>query len=169
MGLFSRKQLLPKTSRDPIAEFWTWWQGEGRRLDPHQASPALDQLSHRLVAIHPELTWHFGAGATSEHRLTVSAGGVAAVRPAAERWLHAAPAPDETWEYRSSKEADPSVMTSSLSIAGHQVDLSHTVFRVDSDRELLRVNVGVFHPVFPDLDDGVRAQISFLVVCCAIR
>jgi len=117
-----------------------------------------------VAAIHPDLTWHFGPGVAAEHRLTVSAGGVAAVRPAAERWLRAAPAPDKTWEYRASQEADPDALASTLEIAGHEVDLSLTRFRVDPVEEELRVHVGVYHPAFAEMSGDVRDRITFLLL-----
>ena len=164
MGLFSKKQPVAGSPEHPISAFWDWWSREGRTIDPRQPSSAAKELSRRVAAIHPDLTWHFGAGATSEHRLTVSAGGVAETRPSAERWLRAAPAPDATWEYRASQEADPEALSSILSIAGHEVDLSLTSFRVEPVEEELRVHVGVYHPTFAQMPSDVSAQIAYLVL-----
>lgn len=164
MGLFSRKRREPDDAAHAIGAFWEWWARDGHGIDPRKASATTDELTRRVAAIHPDLTWHFGRGTTSEHRLTVSAGGVAQVRPAAERWLRAAPAPDLTWEYRSSQEADPSAISSSLEIAGSRVDLSLTRFRVEPVEDDLRVHVGVYHPAFQGLPRGVPGRIAFLVL-----
>lgn len=164
VGLFSKKRSVPDASGLPITAFWEWWAHEGRTLDPHQPSAATDELARRVAAVHPDLVWNFGPGTTAEVRLTVSAGGVAQVRPSAERWLRAAPAADATWEYRASQEPEPGAMSSRLSIAGHDVDLSLTRFRVDPVEEELRVHVGVYHPAFARLPDGVRGQVTFLVL-----
>ncbi|WP_400160254.1 DUF695 domain-containing protein [Arthrobacter sp. BPSS-3] len=133
-------------------------------LDPRNQSPAIEQLSQRVAAIHPDLTWHFGAGSESEHRLTVSANGTAEVRPSAQRWIRAAPPADPTWEFRSSQEADPNALGTVLGIAGSKLDLSKTEFRVETAEEELRVHVGVYHPVFRDLPESTRLQVSFLVL-----
>lgn len=164
MGLFGRRQRGSDSTAHPIVAFWEWWSTEGRAIDPHQPSRAADELSRRVAAIHPDLTWHFGAGKTAEHRLTVSAGGVAHVRPSAERWLRSAPAPDETWEFRSSQEAEPDVLSRILSIAGREVDLSLTRFRVEPVEDGLRVHVGVYHPAFEQMPGDLRAQITYLVL-----
>lgn len=79
---------------------------EGWSIDPHRVSKATDELSRR-VAIQADLTWHFGPGDKSEHRLTMCANVNAEVRPTAERCLREGPAADATWEYRSSQQADP--------------------------------------------------------------
>jgi hypothetical protein len=162
--LSNRRQRGSDSTGHPIVAFWEWWSGDGRAIDPHQPSRAADELSRRVAAIHPDLTWHFGAGKAAEHRLTVSAGGVAQVRPSAERWLRSAPAPDETWEFRSSQEAEPDALSSVLSIAGREVDLSQTRFRVDPVEAELRVHVGVYHPAFEQMSHDLRAQVTYLVL-----
>lgn len=102
--------------------------------------------------------------AAAEHRLTVSASGVDEVRPAAERWLRAAPAPDATWEYRASQEADARAMSSTLEIAGHEVGLALTRFRVDLVEADFRVHVGVYHPAFAGMAGDVQTRITYLVL-----
>lgn len=162
MRLFRRK--APSAPAHPISTFWEWWASEGHTIDPRRQSPGLEKLSQRVAAIHPDLTWHFGAGSKSEHRLTVSAGGTAEVRPSAQRWLRAAPPSDAIWEFRSSQEADPNALGTVLEIAGRKLDLSKTEFRVESVEEELRVHVGVYHPVFRDVPETVRLQVTFLVL-----
>jgi hypothetical protein len=162
MGLFRRKESSP--AAHPVSDFWTWWADSGRSISPHEVTPAHDVLTRRIQAIHPQLTWHFGPGESSEHRLTVSAGGVADVRPAAERWHRAAPAADSTWEYRPSQQADPDSMEHRLDIAGHQIDLSATTFDVDIDHDRRRVHVGVHHPAFAGMPVEASQQVTFLVL-----
>lgn len=124
----------------------------------------VDELTRRVVSIDEGLAWHFSAGTHSEHRLTISAGGQAEVRPIAERWLRAAPPADTTWEFRASQEADPSALSNVLEIGEARVDLSETVFSLRSDVDRLRVDIGVYHPQFGALPDDVKVQISFLVL-----
>ncbi|HEV7183112.1 MAG: DUF695 domain-containing protein [Actinomycetales bacterium] len=162
MRLFGKKDPAPPVH--PISAFWEWWVRQGHTIDPHQNSQDVEQLSQRVAAIDPGLTWHFGSGSTAEHRLTVSAGGTAEVRPAAQRWLRAAPQPDATWEFRSSLEADPNALRQVLEIAGSKLDLSKTEFRVEPARQELRVHVGVHHPLFPGLPETARLQVTFLVL-----
>ncbi len=125
---------------------------------------ASDELTRLVSAIHPDLAWHFGAGRDAEHCLTVSAGGVAQVRPTAERWLRAAPPRDATWEFRCSQPADPSALDNRLDIGGESLALAETRFRVETVEEEFRVHVGVHHPAFSRLPEPVRQQITFLVL-----
>lgn len=163
VGLFGRKNSAAATP-SAITRFWDWWASEGRSLDPSQASSATDELNRLVTAIHPNLTWHFGPGAGSQHRLTVSAGGVAEVRPAAERWLRAAPVPDSTWEFRSSQEREPNALTAVLDIAGSKLDLSETAFRIEPDEGALRVHIGLHHPAFPQIPQQAQMQVAYLLL-----
>ncbi|MBK8868702.1 MAG: hypothetical protein V9G15_06640 [Dermatophilaceae bacterium] len=123
-----------------------------------------ERLSDKVAGIHPDLAWHFGQGSSAQHCLTVSAGGVAELRPVAERWLRSAPAPDATWEFRSSQAADPGALEHSLEIAGAAVDLSQTRFAVDVAPDERRVHVGVYHPAYRQVPLEVRGQVTFLVL-----
>lgn len=162
MGLFRKRGVAP--GPHPITAFWTWWAEEGHTISPHQVSRGTDELTRRVTAIHPDLTWHFGPGVNAEHCLTVSAGGVAEVRPAAERWFRAAPRADATWEFRPSQQADPDALSNVLEIAGHKVDLSSVEFGVEPVTDELRVNIGVHHPAFGRMPKSARDQIAFLVL-----
>ncbi|WP_127476368.1 DUF695 domain-containing protein [Microbacterium sulfonylureivorans] len=124
----------------------------------------LDELNRRVMAINDGLAWHFSAGSQSEHRLTVSAGGQAEIRPLAERWLRAAPAADGTWEFRASQEPQPDALSSTIEIGDERVNLSTTGFRVRPHLDRMRVDVGVYHPQFGDIPEAARMQISFLLL-----
>ncbi|WP_116946961.1 DUF695 domain-containing protein [Jiangella endophytica] len=162
MPLFRRGSR--EVASHPVTAFWTWWAAEGHRISPHEVSPLADELTRLVRAIQPDLTWHFGRGARATHRLTVTAGGVAEIRPSAERWFRAAPAADATWEFSPSQQADPATLDNVLEIGGRRLELAATVFSIELSVDELRVHVGVHHPEFGGLPEDVRGQISFLVL-----
>lgn len=150
--------------QSPIGAFWSWWRADGHRLDPSRVSTATDELNRLVTSIHPDLTWHFGPGSGSQHRLTVSAGGIAEVRPAAERWLRAAPAPNDTWEFRSSQERDPNALGTVLGFGDSQLDLSRTTFDIETDEQAMRVHLRVHHPEFATMPEPARMQVSYMLL-----
>lgn len=160
MALFRRSR--DESPRHPVSDFWTWWSAHDRAIDELQSAPVIDELTRMVAAIHPDLAWHFGPGSSAEHRLTVSSGGVAEVRPAAERWLRAAPQPDDTWEFASSQEADPTGLTGRLEIADHTLDLALVRFRIETDVESRRVHVTATHPDFTHLDPDAALHVTYL-------
>jgi len=162
MALFRRKS--PVATEHPVTAFWSWWGREGRSVDPRGQSALTDALTERVAAIHPDLRWHFGPGDAATHRLTVSAGGIAEVRPAAERWVRAAPAPGPTWEFRSSQQADPQALSQVLTIAGETLELEQTRFGLEVDDAAYRVHVQVHHPSFGAVPEQVRQQVTYLLL-----
>ncbi|MEH3069218.1 MAG: DUF695 domain-containing protein [Aeromicrobium erythreum] len=181
MGLFSRRTSSEsdphadlgdsgngRPAPTPVGDFWDWWTEEGRQLDPSQAGPAHAVLDGLLASIDPDLTWHLGPGRTAQHRLTVSAGGLADARPAAERWFRAAPPADATWEYAPAVEADPTAFDAVLEVDGAAVDLARVVLAVETDLEALRVHVGVHHPAFAELPERVHGPVTFMVLDWAL-
>lgn len=172
MGLFSRRSPdgtdTARPGPTPVGAFWGWWADEGRHLDPAQAGPEHAALDGLLAAIHPDLTWHLGPGRSAQHRLTVSAGGLATARPAAERWFRAAPPADPTWEYAPAVEADPAAFEAVLEVDGASVDLAAIVLDVETDLEALRVHVRVHHPAFAELPERVHGPVSFMVLDWAL-
>lgn len=148
----------------PVAGFWTWWERSGRSIDVSSAGPEHEHLTRLVQAAHPDLTWHFGPGRSARHRLTVSAGGLAEARPAAERWVRSAPPPDLDWEYASSVEPDPAALRQRLDLGGASLDLSEIRFDVHVAADDLRVHVGVHHPSFTDLPGEVTGQVAFMVL-----
>lgn len=172
MGLFSPRPRpdwsTAPAAPAPVTAFWSWWAEHGRHLDPSSPGPEHERLTQLLEAVDPGLAWHLGPGSTARHRLTVSAGGLADARPAAERWVRAAPPADATWEYAPAVEADPSAFEAVLEVDGTPLDLGAVVLDVAVDLEELRVHVGVHHPAFADLADQVRGQVTFLVLDWAL-
>lgn len=163
MSLFRRRPRAT-SPRQATVDFWTWWAAEGHAIDPSRASRLTDALTSRLEAIHPSLDWQFGAGDRAQHRLVASAGSDAEGRVQAARWARLAPDADPRWEFAASTPRDPDALSNVLSIGGADLDLSELVFAVETDDDVRRVHVGVFHPVFPALDEEIRGQIAFLAV-----
>ncbi|GAA4357495.1 DUF695 domain-containing protein [Microbacterium rhizosphaerae] len=165
VAFFRRTRPVPdNVVTHPISDFWDWWRATGHSVDPHEASALVNQLDQRVRAINDDLTWEFGAGQDARHRLTVSANGAPAIRPIAERWLRAAPPRDETWEFRSSKEAEPDALSNTLEIGGAILELARMRFGVTSDPDRLRLHVSVYHPLFADMSASMRTQVAFLVL-----
>ncbi|GAA4473632.1 DUF695 domain-containing protein [Phytohabitans houttuyneae] len=165
--IFSRRRAESTPSPDAaIDAFWRWWPGARSAVEAAVASGEWGDLSDRInalvEAIHADLHWEFSRGVRATHALVVSPAGAPPLRAVAARWLAAAPPADETWEYHSSRQPDPAAFGARLQIAGAELameDLRYG-FAVEAGRQLL--DVTVYHPMFADLPDDVRGQISFL-------
>ena len=164
------KRARKNDTGNPLAAFWHWWESEGADGFAHAIGSGgkfgklPDRISARVAEIHPDLVWELASGRSSQHALCVSAGGDWNARPTAERWLKSAPPPDDVWEYISARRADPDVAEHSLTFAGTDVVVGEMRLRLDIDDDRQLINVGCFHPRFPELPDGARGQLKFLVL-----
>jgi hypothetical protein len=156
------------TDADRIAQFWAWWVSRADAVAaaiPAGTTPTLAaEISERVHALHADLQWELGRGASSRHALCVTAAGVPDLRPLVERWLRAAPAADATWEYQCARAADPAALDSKLEFGSHQVDLRQTRVGVEIDDERQLLDVRVYHPMFASMPEGARGQITFLLL-----
>jgi hypothetical protein len=153
----------------PVTSFWRWWESDGAvafrsAIERKDYGDLPAEMTGHVHAIDPGLTWELGAGTVAAHRLTVSAGGVAATRRSAERWRRAGPAADKTWEYASSKQADPGALSNSLEFGDHRIELDQVEFDLEVDDAARRVHVRSFHPAFREMPHDVRGQITFLLL-----
>ncbi|HEY0868816.1 MAG TPA: hypothetical protein VGD55_00310, partial [Acidothermaceae bacterium] len=117
-----------------------------------------------MSAINPELGWELGPGHKAQHVLCVTAGGVAAVRPTAERWLRAAPPVDSAWEYIAAKAAHPLPLDDKLVLGTWTLNIAETRFGIVVEESRLEVDVTCFHPHFPVMPEDARNEVMFIVL-----
>jgi hypothetical protein len=96
--------------------------------------------------------------------LVVTNEGDPELRAVARRWRQAAPAADATWDYsdRRLPAADPSAVTLSLGVDGVQLSASEVL--VSARLDDAAVDVGLFHPAFPDLSESDRLRATVLLL-----
>ncbi|HEX6685579.1 MAG TPA: hypothetical protein VF062_22580 [Candidatus Limnocylindrales bacterium] len=165
--MFQRKDRTEE-QRLAIAEFWRWWESARGDLDKAiragAPQPFVGVISEHVNAIHRELEWELTPGLAAHHGLIVTAAGRPELRATAARWLAAAPAPDETWEYHSVRRADPTVFESVIAFGDIklEVDKVRYAFTVDDDRG--HVDVMCYHPSFADVPEDLQAQVTYLTL-----
>jgi len=152
-----------------IESFWTWWPEAGARIRAAIENRKLDEalaaeVTAKVQAIHPKLTWELGPGGTAPHAFSLSAGGDPELRRLTERWFRAAPAADAVWEFHPARRAAPNLADARLQIADHTIPLDEMRFTVmvDPHRELM--NVTSFHPAFAAMPDDMRGMATFLIL-----
>lgn len=174
MGIFSKKRTEPPAGDQhaEIEAFWAWWieRGAGRWaavIDGNQTlGDAVAELSDRVEAIDPRLTWEFSSGTDSRHRLVVTAEGDPEVRALAVRWLRAAPPTDPVWAYLDTRPPVATPEETVIEVAGVTVDLARV--SVGVTRRGTRLDVTVHHPAFGGAEAGFRTTTSFLALDAAL-
>ena len=161
--------LFKKSSSLPIPAFWQWWNDEGAaRVEAAIRTKDFGNLAavitKKVKAIHPDLVWELGQGKSSEHCLTVSAGGVAVARPLAERWKRSAPAPSPEWEYAAARERSADALSNTLEFEGVALSLVDALLAVEVDEARAVVDVAMFHPAFERLPREQQLAVVFLAL-----
>jgi hypothetical protein len=77
--------------------------------------------------------------------------------------IRTAPAADATWEYASSRQADPGVETAELQFDGVPVELGSTRFVASRDEDRAELDVLVYQPAFPALGES-SLHVAFLIL-----
>jgi hypothetical protein len=170
MRLF-RRDARPGEPAAAIASFWDWWASTGRdavtsAIEAREPERVADELNEAVGTIHPDLAWEVGAGDLAQHVLVVTAEGDPELRPLASRWLRSCPAVDETWEYAASRQPSRELGDIVLGIGDREVAFCD--IRVGARREGVHLEVSVYHPLFVDLDEQLRAQVAFLALDAAL-
>jgi len=167
-SLFKRR--VPSAGgSSPITEFWDWWAASGEaRFTAAVASGNYgdlpEQITAKVMAIHPDLQWDTRNGESSQHALCVTAAGVAALRPVAERWFRAAPAASETWEFVAARRRDAAVLKSTLDFSGVKLELAMARVGIFVDETRQSLDVKVFHPMFTEVGENASRQVTFLLL-----
>lgn len=166
MPWFSKR---PAPALLPASSFWEWWNGEGADLveaaiDAGDFGSIPAVITAKLDAVHPDLVWELGPGSQSQHSLTVSAGGNAEARPAAERWLRSAPAPSSVWEYCGSRQRATDLSSLRLRFDGVDVAFAEALLATEFDADRSRFDTTVFHPAFSTLAPQHHMQVAFLIL-----
>ena len=176
MPLFSRgRRATPRQAQaEAIDGFWSWWREAGSaRLtaaladgDPHRM---VSDLSSRVSAVHPKLSWETGPGRERTHTLTVTGEGDPELRAVARRWLRAAPAgadADPVWDFADARQPAPDLSGTTLEIGGHRIDAASV--RVSAQVRGFEADVTLFHPAFEALPEQARNQVAFLLLDSAL-
>jgi hypothetical protein len=161
MGIF-RRSADPAPHAAAIARFWEWWPQARRRLDVGVPADIADEMTEHVHALHPELRWEIGAGPS----LTLSGGGAEELRGIAERWRLGAP--DDTWEYRAARSADPAMLSGKLQLDEHEFDLEYVRMGLRADAARARVDVTSYHPDFLFLPEETRLALTHRVLDWAL-
>ncbi|GAA2725962.1 hypothetical protein GCM10010439_27280 [Actinocorallia aurantiaca] len=175
MGIFKRSRGGASAAA-AIGAFWEQWPGLRDSVEgsvqgsggegaggtvPDEVRERLDEL---VRAVHPELTWELDA----ERRvLTLTGGGLAEARGAAERWRKKRPKRDP-WTFHAARQPDPGRLEGRLALGDHDFDLSYVKFGMRVDQARARVDISAYHPDFLFVDDETRLKVAFRVLDWAL-
>ncbi|MFC0041317.1 DUF695 domain-containing protein [Actinomadura rayongensis] len=173
MGIFRRPRDMSAAAPAAISEFWEWWaqarpsieSALERQQDEDDVdglpTELVEELSHRVGRIHPDLEWEIGGSDGRGPALTVTGGGDPALRGLAERWHRAVPrSAGAHWRYYPARQPDPEMLAQRLVLGDHEFDLEYARFGMRADQARARVDITAYHPDFLFVSEEQRLQVA---------
>jgi hypothetical protein len=151
-----------------IESFWRWWPEARRRIEtalfvPNGAGWGTlpSEISSRVKAISPALEFEMCPAHGAQHAFCLSAAGDPVLRRITERWIRAAPEPDETWQFFPSRQPRPEMI---VHIGKQAIVPAEVTLRFEVDRIRERIHIDLFHPNFVHFDEKTRCNAAFLLL-----
>ena len=168
-SLFKRKQpaaVQEFTFKARVARFWEWYAGEAARIyrtiEDKKSAELAPEMSAKVDELIPGFAWVFGPGAEQKgHSLTLSGEGNRHRQLLAAYWQAQAPKL-AGWTFYSARQASSHPDALVLEIGGQGFDgkAFWLTPSVNAERECIELTV--WHPLFPQLDDRTRGMVLFL-------
>ncbi|MFC6094176.1 hypothetical protein [Saccharothrix lopnurensis] len=149
---------------EAAAAFWAAWHDLLPSVSAALGDRAPERVEERLAELvadlHPDLRFSLERGHRAIYALVVTGQEDPRLRPWTDAWVAAAPAEDVIWEYHDSVPPvpDPTLVTINLGARRLRLADVRVVARLSDGL----VDVAVWHPDLPDLDDATRERLTFL-------
>lgn len=157
------------TTDATIAEFWQWWAAEGSAaaaatFDGERDDAALQRVAETVgsFAERLELGFEFGKGRTARHVLVFTPAGDPNLAEVADRWLAAAPAADDAFEYDSRRRAAQDPAGIGIRFGDHSFEIADMLLVAEPHGD--RIDVHVWHPAFAEAPREVAGNVTFLLL-----
>ena len=149
-----------------VAQFWEWYATAASRLyqtiESGHCGDLATEVSEKVNGLGPGFAWVFGPGANETgHSLTVSGEGNAHRQLLAAYWLAQAPKLDG-WTFYSSRQPSAQPGLGRINIADLDFDPKAFWLTPSVNEEHQCIDLTVWHPLFPQLENSPRWTVLFL-------
>lgn len=164
-GLFRKSKPAPLTFNNRVAAFWCWFQEVAPRhytaIEAKQSITLGDEVSAKIDELLPGFCWVYGPGAKNiGHSFTLTGEGNIHRQLLALEWLARAPQ-IEGWSFYAARQPGAaggySIEMDGLSFNDAGIWIAPSVNTEDET-----IDITVWHPAWPDVDERKRTNITFL-------
>lgn len=158
----------PLTFKERVKEFWRWFDNfQPKILEAIQSKNGTAIAEDVHSAVHtmlPGAAWVFGPGPNgSGHSLTLSGEGNLHLQFLTEYWRTQTPE-FVAWTFYSSRQPSNHLDGWQLQIGGEQFKPLEFWLVPTVDKETEKVDIAVWHPLFPNLPERERWKLLFIVL-----
>lgn len=153
-----------------ITQFWAWWAETGLAataevFDADEPSDeALQEIGDKVGGFAEDLGLGFesGPGRAARHVLVFTPAGDPELADVADRWLAAAPAADEAFEYDNRRRAVEDPESVGIAFGEQEFDLIDMTMTTERDGD--RLDIHLWHPAFVEAPQEVAGNVAFLLL-----
>lgn len=157
-----------------VQTFWSWYASHSKQIfelvDSNEAPEVLtDLLVPQIDQLGPGFGWVFGPGDTDAqgnaggHSLTLTPEGVLSHQYLADFWREMAPELSG-WTFHSSRQRSTDLDECGFRIGEISMSASEVLILPNPDPQTERLDIEVWHPLFPTLPEQAQYQILFLLL-----
>jgi hypothetical protein len=168
-SLFKRRTPAPSTGmtfKTRVAQFWKWYVSVAERfyqtIEDKRCADLAPEVSAKVHELIPGFAWVFGPGADGHgHSFTLSGEGNPHRQLLAAYWQTQAPTL-AGWSFYGSRQPSRQPENGHLEIGGHDFDPKAFWLTPSINSDTEKIDLTVWHPLFPQLDDRARWTVLFL-------
>lgn len=152
------------TCNERIREFWDWFQEMApefrKTIDDGRCDDLTDITSRKVDELFPGFAWAYGAGSEGVgHSFTLSGEGVEHRQFLALHWLACAPQ-IEGWTFYAARQ--PGNTSGAIIIGETRFEAKGMWVTPTVDEEEERIDVTIWHPEWPKMEERSRWTVVFL-------
>lgn len=169
LSFFRRRTSEPEpetiTCNDRIRKFWAWFQEIApsyyEAIDARKCDSLAQPTSARIDELFPGFGWNYGPGEGGiGHSFTLTGEGVEHRQLLALHWLSQAPA-IEGWTFHAARQSGP-IKGHVIKIGDLRIDPKEIWVTPEIDEEEERMDLTIWHPLWPQIEKGQQWTIVFL-------
>ena len=167
LSLFRRKSAAPaeSTFKTRVLQFWDWYTEVSPRffqtIEAGQCPSLAEEVSVKVDELLPGFAWVFGPGANGQgHSFTLSGEGVLHRQLLSLYWLSRVPALPG-WTFYAARQPG-SITGKCIEIGGREFDPLEFWLTPAVARDVEKVDITVWHPMFDRMQEQDRGTVLFL-------
>jgi hypothetical protein len=169
-SLFKRKPAAATaetTFKARVDQFWQWYAGASaflyRTIEEGRARELPNEVSANVNAVIHGCSWVFGPGEDDGHSFTITGEANPHRQLLTAYWVSRAPKL-KGWTFNPARQPARSVEDICLRVGDDQFEAKAVWLTPAVNTETEHIDITVWHPLFPKLDDRARWMIIFLLL-----
>jgi hypothetical protein len=154
------------TFKSRVESFWQWYAANAQRfydtIEAKRCGDLTDEVSSKIDELLPDFAWNFGPTESGNgHAFTLTGEGNPHKQVLTAYWNAQAPK-FSGWTFHATKQPSPGIMDCEMHIDSLVFKPAEFWLTPYVDNENEKIDITVWHPRFPEMDENTRSTVAFL-------